>query len=614
MCGIVGWVSFAHDLTSERAGLETMIETMRFRGPDAKGAWIDRHVALGHRRLAVIDLPGGVQPMSVPLAAGSLSLTYSGEVYNFSELRQELQQKGQRFTTSSDTEVVLRGYLEWGESVADRLNGMYAFAIWDSRTEKLVMVRDRLGVKPLYYCPTPDGVLFGSEPKAVLANPLARRIVNLDGLRKLVAYNLTLPNCVWRDLREVPPGSLITVDRSGIRERTYWRLTTREHVDDERKTVAHVRELLEDIVRMQLVADVPCGVLLSGGIDSSAITVLAARSRAAQGEKLRTFAVDFVGRSEAFRPDDERADVDAPYVRTVVAHVGSEHADIVLNHSSVADPDVRRAVVGAYDVPPGSGDRDRSMYLLFRAIRESSTVALSGESADELFGGYSWFHDPAVQQTDMFPWITACLDTYGVAPGALVAELEHVLDVTGYFRQEYAAAAREVEHLDGADAHERRMRVVSYLHLTRLLRVLLDRKDRLSMAVGLEIRVPYCDHRLVEYVYNAPWSLKSFDGREKSLLRAAMHDLVPAPVLERIKTAYPSIQDCRHVAALQQQARDLASEAAHPVFELVSRPWLTEAAGVDPISMMPRTRNSLEWILNMATWLDVCRPELDLSG
>ncbi len=612
MCGIAGWVSFARDLTTERSALGAMTATMRCRGPDAAGEWVDRHAALSHNRLAVIDLAGGVQPMTVQLPDGPVTITYSGEAYNHVELRAELRRLGHRLRTASDTEVVLRGYLEWGDSVARRLNGMYAFAIWDARSDRLVMIRDRLGVKPLYYYPTPDGVLFGSEPKAVLANPAARRVVDLDGLRRLILYMLTLPDAVWAGMREVTPGSMVSIDRTGLRERPYWKLETREHVDSLDATVAHVRELLDDIMRRQIVADVPYGVLLSGGLDSSTIATLAARHAAAGGERIRTFAVDFVGRSDNFQPDDERADPDAPYVRDMVARVGSDHADIVLDHAAVSDPAIRRAVVRAYDLPPGSGDRDRSLYLLFRAIRDMATVALSGESADELFGGYGSFHDSAAQQADMFSWVTRGLDTYGIAPGALLPELGRVLDLPGYLVALYAEAVADIEQLDQASAHEQRMRVICHLHLTRQLRVLLDRKDRLSMAVGLEVRVPYCDHRLVEYVYNAPWALKSFDGREKSLLRAAVQGLLPQCVLRRKKTAYPSIQDSRYVVALQQQAKELLSDGADPVFSIVDRAWLDDAVQEHPAAMPARTRNSVEWTLNLAAWLDVCRPTLRL--
>ncbi|HEX4700780.1 MAG TPA: asparagine synthase (glutamine-hydrolyzing), partial [Pseudonocardiaceae bacterium] len=557
MCGITGWVAFDRDLTREQVTLDEMTETMACRGPDDRGTWSARHAALGHRRLAVIDIDGGTQPMSLDTPNGPLAMVYSGETYNYTELRDELRKRGHRFRTESDTEVVLHGYLEWGASVAEHLNGMYAFAIWDARDEKLVMVRDRMGIKPFYYYPTPNGVLFGSEPKAILANPLAAREIDPDGLRELFMFSKTPGAAVWSGMREVVPGTVVTVDHNGLREHVYWQLTSRPHPDDTDTTVATVRELLDDIVRRQLVADVPRCVLLSGGLDSSALTALAAQQLGAVGETVRSFAVDFVGQTENFVADEMRPTPDGPFVHDVAEHVSSQHMDIVLDHTTLADPEVRRIVLTARDMPLGLGDLDASLYLLFKAIREHSTVALSGESADEVFGGYRWFHQPEVQRADMFPWIASAMTAdMTERPRAIIEPgLMSTLDLMSYLNDSYAKAVAEVEPLAEESEHERRMRVICYLHLTRFVRMLLDRKDRMSMAVGLEVRVPFCDHRLVEYVYNTPWSMKTFDGREKSLLRAAVRDVLPKSVAERVKSPYPSTQDPQYPLALQQQGK-----------------------------------------------------------
>ncbi|MEU7019479.1 asparagine synthase (glutamine-hydrolyzing) [Streptomyces sp. NPDC046203] len=633
MCGITGWVSFDRDLTRQRAPLDAMTGTMACRGPDAGGGWLDRHAALGHRRLAVIDLEGGAQPMVVPTDDGPVAITYSGEVYNYTELRGELLRRGHRFETRSDTEVVLHGYLEWGEAVAERLNGMFAFAVWDSRTEKLVMIRDRMGVKPLYFSRTDDGVLFGSEPKAILAHPLADRAVDLDGMRALFSLTQTPGSALWCGMREVLPGGVVTVDRSGPRERRYWTLSTRPHTDDLKTTVATVRELLEDIVGRQLVSDVPRCTLLSGGLDSSAITALAAERLGRNGEfgeggaagaagakgvagaadgKVRSFSVDFAGRADDFVADDLRGTLDAPYALDVAAHVGSPHESIVLDHAAIADPAVRRAVITARDSPFTFGDVDTSLYLLFQAVRRHSTVALSGESADELFGGYRWFHQPEVQSARTFPWMAVFVDgEQARRRERFNAELTAALDLPAYIRDSYADAVGEVERADGESDHEARMRVMSHLHLTRFVRTLLERKDRISMAVGLEVRVPYCDHRLVEYVHNAPWSMKTFDGREKSLLRAATADLLPESVLSRVKASYPTTLDPHYADALLRQAKELLT-TDDPVFGLVDRGWLADVAGRDAVTMPVDVRNGVERVLDLSTWLDVHRPELRL--
>ncbi|MFD7710464.1 asparagine synthase (glutamine-hydrolyzing) [Streptomyces sp. NPDC059785] len=613
MCGITGWVSFDRDLRAEAATLDAMTETMSCRGPDDRGVWSEGPAALGHRRLAIIDLPGGRQPMTAGTPDGTVALVYSGEAYNFTELRRELTGRGHRFTTDSDTEVVLRGYLEWGEAVAERLNGMYAFALWDGRHDKLVMIRDRMGIKPFYYHPTSDGVLFGSEPKAILANPLARPRVRLDGLRELFAMVKTPGHAVWDGMREVEPGTVVTVDRNGIRRSVYWELPTRPHTDDRDTSIATVRSLLDDIVRRQLVADVPRCTLLSGGLDSSAMTALAARQLAEHGEKVRSFAVDFVGQADHFVADQLRTTPDTPYVHDVAQDSGTEHQDIVLDSHALADPEVRAKMIRARDLPMGFGDLDASLYLLFRAIREHSTVALSGESADEVFGGYLQFFDEEARKADTFPWLVRFGKDFGDDADVLRPELTGKLDLTSYTADSYRTAVSAVRRLDGESDFEYRMRQICHMHLTRFVRVLLDRKDRASMAVGLEVRVPFCDHRLVEYVYNTPWSLKSFDGREKSLLREATADLLPKSVYDRVKSPYPSTQDPKYAVALQDHVKDLLADPAHPVFDLVDREAVRRAAHRDTPQITQASRRGLERTLDLALWLEMYRPEIVLS-
>jgi asparagine synthase (glutamine-hydrolysing) len=613
MCGITGWVSFERDLRPEQHTIDEMTETMSCRGPDDRGTWVVEHAALGHRRLAIIDVPGGRQPMSVRTPDGPVAMVYSGEAYNFAELRAELLSRGHRFDTRSDTEVVLHAYLEWGEAVAERLNGMYAFAIWDAREDKLVMARDRMGIKPFYFYETSDGLLFGSEPKAILANPLAERTVSLDGMRELFAFIKTPGHAIWEGMREVEPGTIVTVTRAGVRTTTYWSLRTLPHPDDQDTSVAHVRELLEDIVRRQLVADVPRCTLLSGGLDSSAMTAIAATQLARTGQTVQSFAVDFVGQTEKFVPDSLRATPDTPYVHDVAANSSTDHQDIVLDSDQLADPDVRSKVIRARDLPIGMGDMDASLYLLFKAIRQYSTVALSGESADEVFGGYQQFFDPEAIAGKTFPWLVRYGDHFGDDHCILNPGLSESLNLPGYIQDSYRSSVAAIQRLDGESDFEWQMRKICYLHLTRFVRILLDRKDRASMAVGLEVRVPFCDHRLVEYVYNAPWSLKTYDGREKSLLRGAAHDVLPQSVVERVKSPYPSTQDPAYAAKLRAHASEYLSTPHHAVFDIVDRQWLAHAVDEKTPQVTQGSRKGLERTLDLALWLDMYHPALKLS-
>jgi asparagine synthase (glutamine-hydrolysing) len=464
-----------------------------------------------------------------------------------------------------------------------------------------------VGIKPFYFYPTPDGVLFGSEPKAILVNPLCKRVVDVEGLREMLIPVKTPKAAVWKGMQEVEPGTVVTVDERGIREHTYWRLESKAHTDDRDATVAHVRSLLDDIIRRQLVADVPECVLLSGGLDSSSITALAARELSTP---VRTFAVDFVEQADNFKPNDLRPTMDTPYAHDMAQHVGSDHTDIVLDHNQLADLDIRREVVGARDLPFGYGDADASLYLLFKAIREQSTVALSGESADEIFGGYRHFHDPVVQEMDEFPWIAIEHGVFDTTSHIFTPALRLTLDMDNYLRHLYDEGVAEVQRLDGEDEFTHRMRVMSYLHLTRYMRILLDRKDRISMAVSLEVRVPYCDHRLVEYVYNTPWSLKTYDGREKSLLRGATRDVLPESVIKRAKTPYPSTRDPRYDAALQMQAKDLLAADDDTLFGLIDRAALEQIINLDPTTLQPLDRARVERVLNLSVWLEMYHPAI----
>ncbi|MGK5441568.1 asparagine synthase (glutamine-hydrolyzing) [Micromonospora sp. URMC 105] len=617
MCGIVGWLDFTRDLRREGDLLRQMTDTLACRGPDAEGIWQSGPVAFGHRRLAIIDLEGGRQPM---LADGEGSeamaaLTFCGEVYNYRELRTELVGHGHRFRTASDTEVVLRAYLQWGANFASHLNGMFAIGIWDAALQELLLVRDRMGVKPLYYFPTANGVLFGSEPKAILANPQVSRGVDREGLCEALDMVKTPGRAIFRGMHEVVPGELVRITRSGLGRSRYWQLTAAEHTDDRSTTIATVRELLEDIVARQLISDVPVCTLLSGGLDSSAITAIAAQVLGREGRgQVNSFSVDFTGAADRFQPDAVRGAADAPFVRDLARHVGTRHREILLDSRELTDPAVRAAVLRATDVPPAFwGDMWPSLYLLFRAVRQQSTVALSGESADELFGGYLWFHRPEAVDAPTFPWLTSGSARYFGGTSLLDQGLLEKLDIPGYRADRYAEALAEVPVLPGESAEDRRLRKVGYLALTRFVQTLLDRKDRMSMAVGLEVRVPFCDHRLVEYVFNTPWAMKTFDGKEKSLLRAAAGDLLPASILERKKTPYPATQDPQYEAALRAELVEILADADAPIRPLLNMKRVQQMLDRSlPAASLPYSRGGLEMALWMNRWLTEYDVTLDI--
>ncbi|GAA3368669.1 asparagine synthase (glutamine-hydrolyzing) [Streptomyces antimycoticus] len=608
MCGITGWVSFHQDPRTQAPVIEAMTAALTPRGPDAGGVWLGRRAAIGHRRLAVLDIAGGVQPMTDRPDAPTTVLTYSGEIYNHHALRAQLRGLGHEFRTRSDTEVVLRAYAEWGEEVADHLDGMFAFAVWDERAHRLLLVRDRLGVKPLFWAEVDGGLAFASEPKALFAHPELRPRVDADGLREAYSLLFTTGPTVWSGVREVEPGGLFLLDRDGIRERRYWELEAEAHPDDRDATVARVHDLVSTAARAQLEADVPLCSLLSGGIDSTVLTALLAdelRLREGPGARIRSYAVDYRDQAESFTGDVLRTGHDTPYATEAGAFLGTDHSTVVLDPRALLDPEHRKAVVMARDSPIGVGDMDTSLYLLFGEIRKHSTVALSGEAADEVFGGYPWFHNPRALAAPTFPWL---LVTGDEAAMPLNPELDLRI---GEFRDDtYRSARAAVPHLDGETPTEHRQREMQHFSLTRWLRQLLHRKDRLSMAQGLEVRVPYCDHRLVEYAFTTPWTLKNFDGREKSLLRAAATGLAPDSVLHRPKNHYPATHHPDYNRGLQNLARDTLADDT--VRSLADETRLKPCLDTPPGQLEWGHRLRLERVVDLALWLDHYQPELAL--
>jgi len=567
MCGINGWVDWEVDLTQQRHILETMTGTLAHRGPDAAGIWLSPRAALGHRRLIVVDPSGGSQPMTRRRGNDTYTITYNGELYNTLELRQELEARGHTFYThNSDTEVLLVAYMEWGAECIEHFNGIFAFAIWHEKEQSLFLGRDRLGVKPLFYTQRGSAFLFASELKALLAHPAVRPEVDAEGLAEVLVMgpSRTPGHGVFRGIAELRPGHCLVYNRNGIHLRRYWSLESRPHEDNLETTVARVRELFLDTVMRQLVADVPVCTFLSGGLDSSAITVLAAaRFRQTGRAPLHTYSVDYAGNSRYFQANQFEPNSDEPWVKHVSDFCGTVHHQILLDTPQLVEG--LAAAIRANDLP-GMADIDSSLYLFCREVKKEATVALSGESADEVFGGYPWFHKNETLTASTFPWITMTRERARL----LAPELSGQIRPEEYVAARYREALDEVPRLPGEDPLNARMREIFYLNITRFMPTLLDRKDRMSMASGLEVRVPFCDHRLVEYVWNIPWEMKNCGQKEKGILRRAMAGLLPDGVLARRKSPYPKTHNPTYLAAVHAWLLRILDDPASPLHQLIN--------------------------------------------
>lgn len=567
MGGIAGWIDWERDLSHAANVVTAMAERLRNRGPDGFGLWLSARAALANRRLAVIDPEGGAQPMVRRQGGNRFVITYNGELYNATELRAELRAKGHPFRSTSDTEVLLAAFVEWGDRCVERLNGSFAFAAWNEREQKLLLARDRFGVKPLFYCERGGSFLFGSELKALLAHPDVEAAVDAEGLAEVFALGpaRTPGHGVYQGIQEVRPGHLLEVDRRGVRTRPYWSLRSAPHPDDFETTVERVRHLFVDAVRRRLVSDVPLCSFLSGGVDSSAIAAVASAAWREEGRgALPTFSVEYRGNDRHFRPSAFQPNADTPWVRRVSEFLKTEHHELLIETEELVEA-LRQAVL-ARDLP-GMADVDASFYLACRAAKQRATVALSGECSDEIFGGYPWFHRKEMLEAETFPWSRAGrLRASWLAP-----ELREAIRPVEYAAERYRETLREVPRLEGEDPEAARRRELFYLNFTWFMATLLNRSDRMSMASGLEVRVPFCDHRLVEYLWNVPWEMKFSGNREKGLLRKALEGLLPADVLERKKSPYPKTHNPAYAEAVRGRLLQLLDEGSSPMLDLIDR-------------------------------------------
>ena len=531
MCGIGGFVDFERDARRGGPILHGMKRTLTPRGPDAEGTYFDEDAALVHRRLIVIDPDGGKQPMHSP--DRNTILIYNGELYNTPELRTELMSRGHEFVGHSDTEVLLHAYLEWKTDAFSRLNGIFAFAIWEKRERRLTLCRDRLGVKPLFFAPIRNGLTFGSTIDTVLCHPEIEPALDEDGLRTLLLLGPARPpeSGVFRQIKSLLPGHFAVLTPENFTDHVYWQLEAHEHEDDLPTTIERTHTLICDAARRQLVSDVPLACFLSGGLDSSILSMLAAKDYAARGETLHTWSVDYRDNDKYFTKSIFQPNSDDSYIDQMVDFLGTHHHRVVLEPEALC-----AALLPATDARalPGMADVDSSLLLFCAAVkRGGTTVCLSGECADELFGGYPWYHREEILFEDTFPWSRSV----GLRLGLLTPDA--VRNGEEFVRQHYRDTCDRAPKLSSDDKKAARMREMFVLNLDWFMATLLDRKDRMSMYSGLEVRVPFCDHRIVEYAYNMPWDFKSLEGREKGIVRRAFADELPKEIVYRKKSPYP---------------------------------------------------------------------------
>lgn len=613
MCGIAGWLDRYTDLTEKQSTIAQMVDTLKSRGPDQQGIYFnnEKDVCLMHRRLTVIDPQGGLQPMTKQGKLSQCTIVYNGELYNTDELTRQLKRAGYTFTTHSDTEVLLTAYLYWGEKCVEKLNGIFAFAIYDINNRKLFIARDRIGVKPFFYYQYKGGFIFASEIKAILACPLVKPTVNEEGLMDIffLGPGRSSGNGIFKNIYELLPGECGTYKDGILRKQKYFKLKAVPHPHSKDETIEYTRYLLKDSIERQLVSDVPLCTFLSGGLDSSIISKISSDYFLSHNKgKLTTYSVDYKDNDKYFEKSLYQPNADDEYIQLMSKFANTNHKNVILNNVDVYN--ALYDAVNARDLPAMT-DVDSSLLLFCKEVKKDYTVALSGECADELFGGYPWYHNEKILFENTFPWSRSLDIRRKVLKKGLLPKGEE------YVKEKYLSTINQVDKLPNESPLESRMKEMFVLNFNWFMQGLLDRKDRCSMYNGLEVRVPFCDFRLVEYAYNMPWQLKALNGREKGIIRTAMNGILPDEIVWRKKSPYPKTHNPEYFKLVSNTIKNLIEKHSPitqfidsmAIKEIINNPEKIESPWYGQLMRAPQI---LAYLIQIDYWFTKYNVEIEI--
>ena len=504
-------------------------------------------------------------------------LVYNGQIYNTNELRQTLEKNGFTFEGHSDTEILLKSYIYYGKDVVHHLNGIFAFAIWDEKNEELFMARDHFGVKPLFYTMQNNSFIFASEIKAIFQYPGIQRILDSQGISELFGIGPahTPGTTIFNNIFELKPAHFAIFNRSGLHIERYWKLKTAPHTDNFAQTCAHLDFLLKDSITSQLVSDVPLCTFLSGGLDSSIITKYASDYCFEHNlPPLDTYSIDYVDNDKNFVKSDFQPNSDNYYINLMVNKLHTTHHPIVIDTPELANY-LEDAMI-ARDMP-GMADIDSSLLLFCKYVKPTATVSLTGECADEIFGGYPWFFREDALKSGTFPWSIA-IDERQTLLNPSIAKKVNLKD---YINYRYTESLDQVEFLDTDSPETAEKRKISHLTLNWFMQTLLDRSDRMAMYNGFELRVPFCDYRLAQYVWNIPWEIKALNVREKGLLRYVSRKFLPNEIVDRKKSPYPKTHNPTYLAKVKSMLSEIMANPHAPINYLLNRDYILNILQTD---------------------------------
>ena len=615
MCGFTGFCNLKKKITS-KDNIYKMNESLSYRGPDDNGYYYEENIVLGHNRLAIIDPSGGKQPMTEKILDNTYTIVYNGQIYNTNELRTELVENGFIFNSNSDTEVLLKSYIYWKTDIVNKINGIFAFAIWDSKNRELFLARDHFGVKPLFYTIENNTIIFASEIKALFKYPGIIPILDEQSIAELFGIGpaRTSGTAVFKNIYELKPATYAIFNESGLHTKKYWWLQSKVHTDSLNQTADKIRYLLKDSIERQLVSDVPLCVFLSGGLDSSIIAHYASSYyRRKNLGNLNTFSVDYVDNDKNFQKTDFQPNSDKYYINLMSNTLQTNHKTIFLDTPELADS--LDAAMTARDYP-GMADVDSSLLLFCKEVKKYATVSLTGECADEIFGGYPWFFRTDSLNSGTFPWSIAIDERQSL----LNKNISSRINLKDYIDYRYLESLKEVEILDSDSMETAEKRKISYLTLNWFMQTLLDRSDRMAMYNGFEIRVPFCDYRLAEYVWNIPWEMKSLGNREKGLLRYAMKDILPNEIIERKKSPYPKTWNPTYTKVVKNKLSDIMNKKEAPINKLLDKTNILEIINSNGKSFsrpwfgqLMTGPQLMAYLCQVNTWLEKYKPTIELS-
>lgn len=615
MCGFTGYANFIDKIHHSKSIIQQMNAILSKRGPDEDGYYYSDYVHFAHKRLIVIDPEGGKQPMIEHYSYGDYIICYNGQIYNTKELKNTLIENGFEINTHSDTEILLKSYIHFGNSVVNYLNGIFAFAIFNTKKEELFIARDHFGVKPFFYTIQNNTFIFASEIKAIFKFPGVEKIIDSQGISELfgIGPSHTSGTTVFKNIFELKPAHFGVFNKSGLHLTKYWSLKSKEHTDSLGKTCEKIKYFLNDSITSQLVSDKPICTFLSGGLDSSIITKFAADYYQKEGlPPLDTYSIDYVDNDKNFVKSDFQPNSDNYYIDLMTKNLHTKHHKIIIDTPELASS-LEDAMI-ARDMP-GMADIDSSLLLFCKNVKNEMTVALTGECADEIFGGYPWFFREDSLNSGTFPWSIAIEERQKL----LNSDISSKVNLKDYIDYRYNESLKEVEILESDSKETAEKRKISYLTLNWFMQTLLDRSDRMAMYNGFELRVPFCDYRLAEYVWNIPWEMKALKGREKGLLRYVCKDFLPDEIVDRKKSPYPKTHNPTYLSKVKIMLSNIMEKSDAPINSLLNRDYILsilesngEAFSRPWFGQLMTGPQLMAYLCQVNMWLEKYQPKIEL--